>query len=310
MIQRLLDAAVEEVGDMGIFLGLRAAQVLVFEVLEHLSEDVLEFFRRENALQPRPVFVVFAHGNVEEIFGALGIDELVEVGRCQSQRHLPSAVGAEIVENHSVIVANRAHGFGRGLIPAGNHDGLDEFVAHSLFVASLEPGHGIAHAGFGFAVNQRAVGECDAFPAIVSVHRVVPAYDGSDFADAKLAHPLLQLADVVTAAVGGRIATVHEAMHENSLHLFLLGHFEQRKEVIDVRVDAAVAEQAKEVQLPPTAALHRLLEEGYLVQLCTTRPAPMFMWPTSLLPIWPSGRPTNGPEVSISVLGNSRTSSS
>ena len=27
----------------------------------------------------------------------------------------------------------------------------------------------------------------------------------------------------------------------------------------------------------------------------TIRPAPMFMWPTSELPIWPSGRPTSGP---------------
>jgi hypothetical protein len=29
----------------------------------------------------------------------------------------------------------------------------------------------------------------------------------------------------------------------------------------------------------------------------------MFMWPTSLLPIWPSGKPTAGPEVAISVVG-------
>ena len=28
----------------------------------------------------------------------------------------------------------------------------------------------------------------------------------------------------------------------------------------------------------------------------TTRPAPRFRWPTSLLPIWPSGRPTAKPE--------------
>ena len=28
----------------------------------------------------------------------------------------------------------------------------------------------------------------------------------------------------------------------------------------------------------------------------TTRPAPIFVWPTSELPIWPSGRPTSRPE--------------
>src|SRR5471032_1523978 len=35
----------------------------------------------------------------------------------------------------------------------------------------------------------------------------------------------------------------------------------------------------------------------------TTRPAPRFMWPTSELPIWPSGRPTSIPEPEINQLG-------
>src|SRR5690606_16099254 len=40
------------------------------------------------------------------------------------------------------------------------------------------------------------------------------------------------------------------------------------------------------------------------VRLClTTRPAPMFMWPTSLLPICPSGRPTASPEALRLVWG-------
>ncbi|MCY1516237.1 hypothetical protein D9M68_508580 [compost metagenome] len=35
----------------------------------------------------------------------------------------------------------------------------------------------------------------------------------------------------------------------------------------------------------------------------TTRPAPRFMWPTSELPIWPSGRPTSMPLPEIRPLG-------
>ncbi len=31
--------------------------------------------------------------------------------------------------------------------------------------------------------------------------------------------------------------------------------------------------------------------------IATTRPAPMLVWPTSELPIWPVGRPTSGPKV-------------
>lgn len=33
------------------------------------------------------------------------------------------------------------------------------------------------------------------------------------------------------------------------------------------------------------------------------RPAPMLVWPTSELPIWPSGRPTAMPEASMVVMG-------
>src|ERR1051326_598940 len=36
----------------------------------------------------------------------------------------------------------------------------------------------------------------------------------------------------------------------------------------------------------------------------TTRPAPRFRWPTSLLPIWPSGRPTASPLASRRVWGS------
>lgn len=35
----------------------------------------------------------------------------------------------------------------------------------------------------------------------------------------------------------------------------------------------------------------------------TMRPAPVLTWPTSELPICPSGRPTSSPEAAISVCG-------
>ncbi len=46
------------------------------------------------------------------------------------------------------------------------------------------------------------------------------------------------------------------------------------------------------------------------MSMCTIRPAPIFRWPTSLLPICPSGSPTNGPLVWIRVLGYSRSNRS
>ncbi len=58
-----------------------------------------------------------------------------------------------------------------------------------------------------------------------------------------------------------------KAMDEDLFHLFLLGHFEQREQVIDVGVHAAIAEQAQEMQLALAAALHGLLEQRHLFQL-------------------------------------------
>jgi len=47
----------------------------------------------------------------------------------------------------------------------------------------------------------------------------------------------------------------------------LLGHFEEGEEVVDVRVHAAVAEEADEMELALAAVLHGLLEERDLVEL-------------------------------------------
>ena len=42
----------------------------------------------------------------------------------------------------------------------------------------------------------------------------------------------------------------------------------------------------------------------------TMRPAPMLRWPTSELPIWPSGRPTSSPEAPSVVVAYFSTSES
>ena len=155
----------------------------------------------------------------------------------------------------------RPTGCADGTFTFGDHDRLDEFVGDVLFVAALERGDRIVGAGFGFAMNQRAVGQLDALPAIVAVHRVVAADERGDFADLQLAHFLLELAHEVAAAVRRSVAAVHEAVDENFLDLLLLGQFEQREEMRDVGVHAAVAEQADEVELALAAALHGLLEQ-------------------------------------------------
>src|SRR6267154_1148311 len=126
----------------------------------------------------------------------------------------------------------------------------DKFIRNVRFVAPLQRRNWIICARFRFAVNQRAIGQFDALPAVVAVHRVVAPYQRSDFADAQLAHLLLQLPDVIASAVRRRVAPVHKTVHKHFFHILLFGHLQQRKQMLNVRVHSAVAEQSEEMQLP------------------------------------------------------------
>jgi len=50
-------------------------------------------------------------------------------------------------------------------------------------------------------------------------------------------------------------------------HFLLFGHLQQRKQMLNVRVHSAVAEQSKEMQLPGSSALHCLLKQRHAWQL-------------------------------------------
>jgi hypothetical protein len=83
-------------------------------------------------------------------------------------------------------------------------------------------------------------------------------------------------------------------------------------------VHAAVGHEPEEVQPPPDilALMICFLMTSFapslpsatstsmrLMSVSAMRPAPKFRWPTSLLPICPTGNPTSGPLVPIVVCG-------
>ena len=110
-------------------------------------------------------------------------------------------------------------------------------------------------------MNHGAVGFLDALPAIVAVHGVVAADDGGNLADAVFAHFLFERAQEIDAAIGRGVAAVHEAVDENARDFIFAGHAQQRVEMFDVRVDAAIAEEAEEVELAGAAAFHGFEEQ-------------------------------------------------
>ncbi len=167
-------------------------------------------------------------GDEEEIFRARGIGKFLEAGFDEGAGGFAGAVGAEIEEDHGVVVADHAardgwfsrRGFG------GDYGGDDEFVGDAFFVAGADGGDGIGEFRVGFAVDHGAIGFFDAVPAIVAVHGVVAADDGGDLADAVFAHFLFERLEEFDAAVGRSVAAVGEAVDEDALDFIFAGHAE------------------------------------------------------------------------------------
>ena len=67
---------------------------------------------------------------------------------------------------------------------------------------------------------------------------------------------LLDLAHVLNAAVGRRVAAIGEAVHADILHAFLLRHLQQRVKMRELRVDAALAREPQQMQAPRARVMH------------------------------------------------------
>ena len=77
--ERLFDASVEEVGDVGIFFGFGHAQVAEIHLAHHIGENVVHRLRRDDDGQAE-LFVIASHANVVQILGyAVAWDGGVEI---------------------------------------------------------------------------------------------------------------------------------------------------------------------------------------------------------------------------------------
>src|SRR6266403_2402397 len=116
-------------------------------------------------------------------------------------------------------------------------------------------------------MDNGAIGEFDALPPIVAIHGVVAPDQRGDLTDTQFPSLRLESLHEIAAAVRRSIPAIHEAVDQDVLDFLLLGHFQQCEEMIDVRVHAAIAEQAHQVQSTLAATLHRLLEKRHVLQL-------------------------------------------
>ena len=168
--------------------------------------------------------------------------EAVEIGHDEGAGQLAGAVGAEVIENHAVALADGGHGL------AVFHDdgGLDELVGLFLGVALLYGLLGVIgiHA---LAQHHGVIGFLHAIPQVIAVHGPIAALDGGDLAHADFLDFGFQFLHVLDAAGGGHVASIHEAMDIHVLHAALLAHFQQSIQVGIVAMHAAVAQQTHQV---------------------------------------------------------------
>ena len=155
---RVLLAAVEEVRDVRVLLGLRDVQLADVPLGEERCQRHRRALRRERD-RIAPVLVV------------LGQRRQVDV-RADQLAQLPRAVGAEVEEDDGVALAHAA------LLPHQRRH--DELVGLPALVCGAHGGLAGRRRVLGLALDDRVVRELRALPAAVAVHRVVAAADGRD----------------------------------------------------------------------------------------------------------------------------------
>src|SRR4029077_17073935 len=104
----------------------------------------------------------------EKIFGAIRIDDFVEAWLDEGAGHLACAVGAEIVEDHGVVIVDRTHWHSRLPVPhpLGDDNRLDKFVRPPALVACAKRSYGTRILVERVAMHHRAVCQLDAFPTV------------------------------------------------------------------------------------------------------------------------------------------------
>ena len=235
---------------------------------------------------------------------------LTEAGLGERTHELAHAVGAEVEAQHAV--ARPDPGLG------ADERRLDELVR-------LAPLVGVAHrllAGLGAVrrppLHEQLVRTSRAFPAAVAIHRPVAPDDRAD-AGARLP---VELGQEGRARMRQRVAPVGERVHHEIWNREIPRRARsapsgepatsERRRRRRARAGAPARRLRRRragrgstrARLQPTASSMRIRSWR------TTEPAPRFRWPTSLLPIWPSGSPTARPHAVSVVCGYPDHSSS
>ena len=223
---------------MGVFFRLRNAQLGQAHGTEILAQAVAD---RETGIG----HLHMGHGGVilrgaHEGHGEVLAGEAAEFRVHKGPGDLPGPVGPEVEEDHAVVVGN-------GAVRIADHR-LHEFVGDAVGVGVLHGSHRHrVHRG-ALAVNHGVIGGLYPVPALVPVHGVEAAHHRGDLADAQFPALFHRSGHKVGAGGGGHVPAVQEGVDIDLFQAPVPSHLHQGEEMVQVGVDAAVAEQAHEMQ--------------------------------------------------------------
>ena len=249
---------------MRVFLRLGNAQLLLAEFCKVFAQRVVKRLLGEGDVHVPELRVVYGVADIHGVqksrlsleCRALGNDERILRERT---RDLARTVGAEVEEDDGVALADERDGL------AVLHDvgGQDELIGDARLVGSVQRVRRILRMN-AVADGQHVICLFDTVPVVVTVHRVISAADRRDLAVAELVYLRLQRFDEVYARGGGDVSAVHKAVDVRLGNTVLFRHFQQRVQVGNVTMDAAVRQKSPQVQLLAglLGVLHRLQQGG------------------------------------------------
>ena len=233
--ERRLLAAVQEVGDVRVFLGFRHAELGLAGRRHHAAQDVFQLVGREqHAEERRQRLGIERHAERGRKLDDALTGEAVELRIEQGGEDFPDPVGAEVEAEDAVAVLHP--------LVVADHRGRDELVVFLGLVGGVHGLHRVFRAGARLRRVRRRL--CDAVPAVVAIHGEVAADDSGD-ADAA-GQRGAQPGDVVGAGLRRGVAAVGEGVHDGG-DAGVVQDLRQGDGVVLVRVHAAGRHQAHQV---------------------------------------------------------------
>ncbi len=252
-IQRLTIAAVEEEGDMGVFLRFSQAKLFDAKPQNALAKWILNPGRPQYLQGGKvAILIINHHARIGDV-RALAAIKGVKIIQFKGLGDFNGAVAPEIYHHHRIAIINHAHG---PVCIIDNHK-AGHVLINQPGLPCAEKINRIRHAGkamLAFAMHHQFPAFSHFIPVAIAIHHdaLATAAAGEAVIEPVLfidmAEIRFQLADIFLRRLNADIASVEQRMHAQTPHALRKGVTNQRPEMGQMGMDIAIGEQSDEMQ--------------------------------------------------------------